>query len=96
MEKVDKLKKNFHKKEKIEGYIIPKNDEFFNEYIPDHNNRLNYITKLFWLLWFGFNFKKERIIYSLTEGTLYRQTTKAENPFKIITIPDKMPSDFLK
>ena len=43
MEKIKKLKKIF-KKEGIDGYIIPKNDEFFGEYIPDHNDRLNFIT----------------------------------------------------
>ena len=43
MEKIEKLKKIF-KREKIDGYIIPKNDEFFREYIPDHNDRLNYIS----------------------------------------------------
>ena len=30
MEKINKLKKNF-KIEKIDGYIVPKNDEFFDE-----------------------------------------------------------------
>ena len=43
MEKIKKLKKYFCK-EKIDGYIIPKNDEFFNEYIPKHNDRLNFIS----------------------------------------------------
>ena len=43
MEKIEKLKKIL-KKEKLDGYIIPKNDEFFSEYIPDHNDRLNFIT----------------------------------------------------
>ena len=43
MEKIEKLKKIFIK-ERIDGYIIPKNDEFFSEYIPDHNDRLNFIT----------------------------------------------------
>ena len=33
MEKIKKLKKIF-KKEKIDAYIVPKNDEFFGEYIP--------------------------------------------------------------
>ena len=42
MEKVDKLKKIFSK-EKIDGYIVPKNDQFFSEYIPEHNDRLKYI-----------------------------------------------------
>ena len=43
MEKIKKLKENFNK-EKIDGYFIPKNDEFFGEYIPNHNDRLNFIT----------------------------------------------------
>ena len=43
MEKIEKLKKIF-KREKIDGYIVPKNDEFFGEYVPDHNDRLNFIS----------------------------------------------------
>ena len=39
MEKVNKLKKIL-KSENIDGYIIPKNDEFFGEYIPDYKDRL--------------------------------------------------------
>ena len=42
MEKIEKLKKFL--KEKIDGYIIPKNDEFFGEYIPEYNDRLNFIS----------------------------------------------------
>ena len=43
MEKIRKLKKLFHK-EQIDGYLIPKNDEFFGEYVPRYNDRLNYIS----------------------------------------------------
>ena len=43
MEKIEKLTKIFNR-EKIDGYIIPKNDEFFGEYIPEYNDRLNYIS----------------------------------------------------
>ena len=43
MEKINKLKIKF-KKEKIDGYLISKNDEFFNEYIPKHNDRLKYVS----------------------------------------------------
>ena len=43
MEKIEKLKK-FYKSEKIDGYIIPKNDEFFGEYVPEYNDRLNFIS----------------------------------------------------
>ena len=43
MEKINKLKKIF-KIKKIDGYIIPKNDEFFGEYIPGYNDRLKHIS----------------------------------------------------
>ena len=43
MEKIKKLKKLF-KKKKLMDILIPKNDEFFGEYIPNHNDRLNYIS----------------------------------------------------
>ena len=43
MEKIRKFKKIL-KKEKLDGYLIPKNDEFFGEYVANSNDRLNYIT----------------------------------------------------
>ena len=43
MEKIKKLRQIF-KTYNIDGYIIPKNDEFFGEYISDYNDRLNYIS----------------------------------------------------
>ena len=46
MEKIKKLKKTFNK-ERIDGYIITKNDEFFGEYIPEHNDRLRYISNFY-------------------------------------------------
>ena len=43
MEKINKLKKIF-KLVGLDGYIVPKNDEFFGEYIPDYKDRLKYIS----------------------------------------------------
>ena len=43
MEKISKLRKILNR-EKIDGYLIPKNNEFFGEYVPDYNDRLNYIS----------------------------------------------------
>ena len=43
MNKLSKLRKLF-KEHYIDGYLIPKNDEFFGEYTSDHNDRLKYIT----------------------------------------------------
>ena len=94
MEKIEKLKKIF-KKEKLDGYIIPKNDEFFSEYIPDHNDRLNFITDFSGSYGFALILKNQN--YLFVDG---RYTLQANNQsgkfFKIITIPDKMPSDILK
>ena len=43
MEKIKKLRLLI-KKEQIDGYLTSKNDEFFNEYVPDKSDRLNYIS----------------------------------------------------
>ena len=43
MEKINKLRKILVDN-KLDGYLIPKNDEFFGEYTADHNDRLKYIT----------------------------------------------------
>ena len=40
---MNKFKKLFSKY-KIDGYIVPKNDEYFNEYIPAHKDRLKFIS----------------------------------------------------
>ena len=39
MEKIKKLKQHF-KKELIDGYLIPKNDQFFGEYVSKNNEIL--------------------------------------------------------
>ena len=44
MEKIKRLRKTF-KKENIDGYIIPKNDEFFGEYVLEHKDRLKFISE---------------------------------------------------
>ena len=39
-----KIFKKLLKKFKIDGYIVPKNDEYFNEYINASNDRLKFIS----------------------------------------------------
>ena len=94
MEKIKELKKIF-KKNGVDGYIIPKNDEYFNEYIPKHNDRLNFISNFSGSYGFALILKGKN--YLFVDG---RYTLQANNqcgkPFKIITIPGKMPSDILK
>ncbi len=94
MEKIEKLKK-FFKRERIDGYIIPKNDEFFCEYISEYNDRLNFISGFNGSYGFALILKNKN--YLFVDG---RYTLQAKNQsgklFKIITIPDRMPSDILK
>ncbi len=94
MEKIKKLRK-FFKKEKIDGYIIPKNDEFFGEYVPDHNDRLSFISNFFGSFGLALILKEKN--YLFVDG---RYTLQANNQsgklFKIITVPKKTPVDILK
>ena len=43
MEKINKIKKKINSL-KLDGYIIPKNDEFFGEYVPEYKDNLKYLT----------------------------------------------------
>ena len=43
MEKIVKLRKKI-KEYNLDGYLIPKNDEFFNEYVSYNKDDLQYIT----------------------------------------------------
>ena len=62
MEKVKKLKE-FFKSEKIDGYIISKNDEFFCEYVPSHNDRLGHITNFTGSFGFALILKKKNYLF---------------------------------
>tara|TARA_B100000963_G_scaffold347580_1_gene354079 strand:+ start:6630 stop:8348 length:1719 start_codon:yes stop_codon:yes gene_type:complete len=94
MEKIENLKKILSKSD-LDGYLIPKNDEFFNEYVSDDNDRLKYISN------FSGSFGLALILrdknYLFVDG---RYTLQARNQsgkfFKIVTIPNKMPIDIFQ
>jgi Xaa-Pro aminopeptidase len=94
MEKIEKLIKIF-KREKIDGYIIPKNDEFFSEYINNFNDRLRFISNFSGSFGLALILKKKN--YLFVDG---RYTLQAKNQsgkyFKVITVPNKLPGDILK
>jgi Xaa-Pro aminopeptidase len=94
MEKVTKLQKNF-KREKIDGYIIPKNDEFFGEYIPDHKDRLKYISDFSGSYGFALILKKKKFLFVDGRYTL-QANQQSGNFFKVKTIPNKLPKEILK
>ena len=93
MEKIKRLK-YFFKDEKIDGYIIPKNDEFFGEYVPRHNDRLNFISNFSGS--YGLSLILNKNNYLFVDGRYTLQANKECKKFKIITFPNKMPYDVLK
>ena len=94
MEKIKKLKKIF-KREKIDGYIIPKNDEFFGEYVSKGNDRLNYITNFTGS--YGFSIILKNNNYLFVDGRYTLQAKKESGKsFQIVTIPRILPKDILK
>ena len=66
--KINILRKKFHKY-KIDGYIIPKNDDYFSEYAK--NDRLKTITKFSGSAGIAVILKK-KIIYLLMVDTLFK------------------------
>jgi Xaa-Pro aminopeptidase len=94
MEKINKLKK-FFQRERIDGYIVPKNDEFFGEYIPDHKDRLKYISGFTGSYGFALILNSQN--YLFVDGRYTLQANKQSGKFfKIKTIPHELPKKILK
>ena len=94
MEKIKKLK-NILKNEKIDGYVIPKNDKFFGEYIPSYNDRLSYISNFTGSYGFALILKNKN--YLFVDGRYTLQANKQSGDFfQIKTIPRESPSEVLK
>ena len=94
MEKIEKLKKILIR-EKLDGYLIPKNDEFFGEYISKSNDRLNFISNFTGSYGFALIFKNKNYLFVDGRYTLQAKNQSGNN-FNIITFPNKMPKDIFK
>ncbi len=94
MEKIKKLR-SLLKDLNIDGYIVPKNDEFFGEYIPEYKDNLKFISNFSGS--FGFALILQKKNYLFVDG---RYTLQAKiqcgNFFDIKTIPKCLPGDVLK
>ena len=94
MEKVNKLKKLL-KLFNLDGYIIPKNDEYFGEYIPKHKDRLKFITNFSGS--YGFAIILKDSCFLLVDGRYTLQAKiQSGKKFKIFTLPNQFPRHFLK
>ena len=92
MEKINRLVKLFDQFN-IDAYIIPKNDEFFNEYISENNDKLKFISNFSGS--FGLALiSKKKIIYLLMDDIPYKQKSKAENYLKLIQCQKVYPQLF--
>ena len=60
MEKIKKIKKLLTRFN-LDGYIIPKNDEFFNEYVPKNKDNLRFISNFSGSSGFALILKKKKL-----------------------------------
>jgi len=94
MKKLLRLRK-FLKIYKLDGYIVPKNDEYFNEYVSLSNDRLKFISNFSGSAGFAIILDRENYLFVDGRYTVQAQIQSGKN-FKIVTIPKKFPKDILK
>ena len=75
MEKINKLKKEFIQLG-LDGYFIPKNDEFFGEYINASKDYLQYISNFSGSLGYALIMKKKNFSISHTSYEIIEENNK--------------------
>ncbi len=94
MEKINKLKKLLNHYN-LDGYIVPKNDEFFGEYIPENKDKLKFISNFSGSYGFALILKNKNYLFVDGRYTLQAKI-QSRKLFNIVTIPNDFPSDILK
>ena len=94
MEKIKRLKE-FLKKENIDGFIVPKNDEFFGEYVSEEKDRLKFISDFSGSYGFAVILRDKNYLFVDGRYTLQAKH-QSENRYNIVTFPDQMPKDIFK
>ena len=87
--------KRLLEKHKIDGYIVPKNDEYFNEYVSPSKDRLKFISNFSGSAGFALILKNQNYLFVDGRYTIQARI-QSGSKFKIITIPQKFPKDVLK
>ena len=85
MEKINKLK-TFFKKYELDGYLIPKNDEYFSEYVSTSEDDLQYISNFSGSYGYALILKKNNYLFVDGRYTVQANKQSGKN-FKIITLP---------
>jgi len=94
MNRIKKLR-NFFKPFKIDGYLVPKNDEYFNEYVNQSSDRLKFISNFSGSAGFGMILRNKNYLFVDGRYTIQSKIQSGKN-FKIVTMPQKFPKDILK
>tara|TARA_Y100000590_G_scaffold205295_1_gene232817 strand:+ start:899 stop:2608 length:1710 start_codon:yes stop_codon:yes gene_type:complete len=94
MNKIRKLRK-FFRSFMIDGYLVPKNDDYFNEYVNQSDDRLKFISNFSGSAGFAVILKNKNYLFVDGRYTIQAKIQSGKN-FKIITIPKKFPKDVLK
>ena len=90
--KIKRIVDNFHKY-KIDGYIVPKNDNFFSEYV--RHDRLKIISNFSGSAGFAIILKNKNYLFVDGRYTLQAKRESGKN-FKIIEFPKLLPKNLLK
>ena len=92
IQKIKSLRNKF-KHHSVDGYIIPKNDEYFSEYAK--NDRLKNITGFSGSAGFAVILKKQNYLFVDGRYTIQAHQQSSKN-FKIIEIHKKQPHSIIK
>ena len=94
MEKINQLKKLFTDYN-LDGYLVPKNDEFFSEYVPENKDRLKLISNFTGSYGFALILKKKN--YLFIDGRYTEQARiQSGKLFNILILPEQLPLYVLK
>ena len=78
MKKLIELKK-FFKIYKLDGYLVPKNDEYFNEYVSSANERLKFISNFSGSAGFALILKNRNYLFVDGRYTVQARIQSAKN-----------------
>jgi len=94
MNKINKLK-SFFLKHNIDGYIVPKNDNYFNEFVNPNNDRLKYISNFSGSFGYALILKNKN--YLFVDGRyLIQANIESSKNYTILEIAKNPISNFIK
>tara|TARA_B100000780_G_C21105373_1_gene446296 strand:- start:53 stop:1768 length:1716 start_codon:yes stop_codon:yes gene_type:complete len=94
MEKIKRLQKLL-KKFDIDGYIVPKNNNFFGEYVPSSEDNLKYISNFTGSAGFAVILKNKNYLFVDGRYTI-QANMQCGKYYKIFTIPKDYPFNIFK